>query len=225
MFTRSMYSLDALGRRAYPERVYVTDGPPHPHGAGFHAWRRAADALCYADGYYVWRVEAGGELATSRCGGKVACTRLRVLWGYDATELLTRFALEVGRDVVHLWPSAPLAVRGFFRTGRRIDEARACAHGNTDWPGTRRDIAARAACRRALDAAHPIVAEHAALLTIAMQYAAEALAIEESDTWSSIQAHRQAYRTRLELRITAEAERLNLTTIPGSPTSRPHHRN
>jgi hypothetical protein len=68
---------------------------------GLHASRLLLDALDYAPGPFVWRVRLAGNIVQS--GDKVEASEQTYLWGYDATDVLLRFARRCALDAVHLW--------------------------------------------------------------------------------------------------------------------------
>ena len=107
----------------------LRDGTPLPavgewlthHGplvlctSGLHASVRAIDALRYAPGETLCRVECDGEMLDG--GDKLVCRQRRVLWSADATDVLRAFARRCALDVVHLW-RAPAVVKEYLDTGR-----------------------------------------------------------------------------------------------------------
>jgi hypothetical protein len=81
---------------------------------GLHGSKRIIDALSYAPGPVVWRVELSGDMDVGT--DKVAATERTYLWGYDASDVLQRFARMCALDVVHLW-DAPDIVVEYLKTG------------------------------------------------------------------------------------------------------------
>ena len=85
------------GRLAYTNRPVKVGGantvkpPIVPCQRGLHASVRAIDALEYAPGPVVCRVECSGEIVPHG-GDKLACSRRKVLAMADATTLLHEFA-------------------------------------------------------------------------------------------------------------------------------------
>ena len=65
---------------------------------GFHASRRAINALTYAPGAIVCRVRCSGEIVED--GDKIACSERTVLWMADATRVLRLFACDVAEDAL-----------------------------------------------------------------------------------------------------------------------------
>jgi hypothetical protein len=72
--------------------TYMYDGLPIPCHQGLHASRRAIDALDFAPGAVICRVECAGRVVEGH--NKLACTERTVLWMADATEALHLFACD-----------------------------------------------------------------------------------------------------------------------------------
>ena len=81
---------------------------------GLHASSRIIDALQYAPGPMIYRVELSGTIITGV--DKMVATERTYLWGYDATDVLRLFARRCALDVVHLW-DAPDVVLKYLKTG------------------------------------------------------------------------------------------------------------
>lgn len=82
--------------------------------SGFHASRRLIDALQYAPGGTLCRVECGGTIEEG--GDKLVCRQRTILWRVDSTDFLRLFARQCALDVLHLW-NAPDVVRQYLETG------------------------------------------------------------------------------------------------------------
>jgi len=82
--------------------------------SGLHGSKKILDALSYAPGPIVWRVELGGDVDIG--DDKISATERHYLWGYDATDVLRRFARRCALDVIHLW-DAPDVVIQYLKTG------------------------------------------------------------------------------------------------------------
>ena len=82
--------------------------------SGLHASKRVIDALAYAPGAYVWRVELGGEIVSG--ADKMVAMERTALWGYNAADVLHCFARKCALDVVHLWDAPDVVVR-YLKTG------------------------------------------------------------------------------------------------------------
>jgi hypothetical protein len=105
--------------------------------SGLHASVDPFDALPYAPGALVCRVECGGEVVHG--GDKLVCRERTILWRADATDVLRRFARLCALDVAHLWDAPGVVVR-YLRTG---DESLRAAARAAAWDAAR--DAARAA--------------------------------------------------------------------------------
>ena len=115
----------------------VHNGPIVPCESGLHASENAFDALAYAPGPILHRVELDGGLAPhGNPPDKWAGRRRRILASIDATELLRAFARWCALQVVDLWDAPPVA-REYLTTGDSNRQAAAWA-------------AARAAARAAM---------------------------------------------------------------------------
>lgn len=82
--------------------------------AGVHASKRIIDALSYAPGNYVWRVELSGDVVID--SDKIVAKERKYLWGYNADEVLQLFSRRCALDVIHLW-NAPDVVVLYLKTG------------------------------------------------------------------------------------------------------------
>ena len=81
---------------------------------GLHASKRPIDALTYAPGPIVCRVELRGDLQHE--DDKSVGRERRVVWMAGATETLRDFARRCALDVAHLW-DAPEVVLQYLETG------------------------------------------------------------------------------------------------------------
>jgi len=93
------------GKLRYPPRTKVEvgqpltcDGPPSLCKHGFHASRRAIDALSYAPDALACRVIVGGEIHNGN--DKLAGTQRTVIAMADATMLLHAFACDVAEKAL-----------------------------------------------------------------------------------------------------------------------------
>jgi len=113
------------------------DGPMAMCKSGLHASRKILDALRYAPGNTICRVEC--EDVVEEQDDKLMCRRRRILWQVDGEALLRDFARRCALDVIHLWDAPKVVVR-YLKTGDESsrDAARATARA-----------AARAAARDA----------------------------------------------------------------------------
>ena len=147
---------------ARPIEIGVThevDAPIQLCKRGLHASVRAIDALKYAPGPIVWRVELSGEIKTGddKC---VATHRKYIGGGVDARAVMRAFACRCALDVAHLWDMPPL-VRAYLETGEEsIRDAAWAAAWDAAWAAAwdaawdaARDAARDAAWDAARDAA------------------------------------------------------------------------
>ena len=118
------------------------DSPIAMCSSGLHASRRAIDALQYAKGCYVVRVDCWGDAIEG--DDKLVARNRHALRGFHAGEVLRKFARMCALDVLRLW-DPPGVVVEYLKTGRDDlrDAARAAA----------RDAAMDAAGAAAMDAA------------------------------------------------------------------------
>jgi hypothetical protein len=118
--------------------THIVEPPIELCERGLHASVRAIDAIQYAPGPIVWRVELSGEIKTGddKC---VATHRKYISGGVDASAVMRAFARRCALDVAHLW-DMPLIVRSYLETG---EESIRAAAWDAAW------AAARAAARAA----------------------------------------------------------------------------
>ena len=103
------------GRPIPPDGEWlVHDGPLKLCSYGLHCSIHPFDALRYAPGPVLCRVEYGGEVITDT--DKLVCSLRRIIARRDITDLLRRFAREQALSVIHLW-DAPDIVRKYLETG------------------------------------------------------------------------------------------------------------
>src|SRR5271165_32903 len=117
------------------------DRPLEMCKSGLHASVRIIDALQYAPGNTVCRVECGGEIILGL--DKLICRERTILWRVEAESILWTFSRQQALGVIHLW-NAPSLVRQYLETGQ--DDLRAAAYV------VARDVA-RAVARAAASAA------------------------------------------------------------------------
>ncbi|MBU0944485.1 MAG: hypothetical protein KKE53_08530 [Proteobacteria bacterium] len=135
------------------ENRKVWDGPSLCN-AGLHGSKKIINALQYAPGPYIWRVELSGAMVVG--DDKIAATERKYLWGLDATDILRRFARLCALDVIHLWYAPDIVIR-YLKTGdESIRAAARDAAWDAAWDAARaeaRDAAWAAARDAARDAA------------------------------------------------------------------------
>ena len=108
-------------------REYVFDGEPVMCESGYHASRHVFDALEYAPGATLSRVEC--REVTEERDDKLVCKRRTVIQTIDATKILQKFACMCALDVIHLWDAPDVVVR-YLKTG---DEALRDAAWSAAW--------------------------------------------------------------------------------------------
>ena len=101
-------------RRVREGEVYSCEGEIELCHNGMHGSVRAFDALSFRKGCIVSRVEIVGEV--KRAGDKVVGRSRRVLWTYDATEVLGKFSRMCALDVIGLWDASDVVVQ-YLKTG------------------------------------------------------------------------------------------------------------
>jgi hypothetical protein len=137
------------------------DGSVEPCESGLHASEHPFDALKYAPGPFLDRVELEGDLVShGEPVDKWVGRRRKRLATIDATELLRLFARLCALDVVHLW-KAPDVVARYLQTGDETLRAAARAAAGAD-AGNAAWAAARAAAGAAARAAAGVAAGNAA---------------------------------------------------------------
>ncbi len=130
------------GRPLPPNGKWLTHREPVVIGkSGFHGSRKLLDALNYAPGTMLSRVEHRGDIQEQ--SDKLVSRERRILWRFEADSLLRKFACEQALSVAHLW-NMPSIVRLYLET--QEERFRAAA---LDAAGTAAWYAARAAARAA----------------------------------------------------------------------------
>jgi hypothetical protein len=137
--------------------------------SGLHASEHPFDALRYAPGLILCRVELGGRI--TRGNDKLVAEHRRIVARLDATDLLRQFARSCALDVIHLW-DAPDVVRQFLTTG---DESIRAAAEAASWAT---EAAAEAAEAEA-------AAASAAAAAAASAAASAAAAAAEAASWAA----------------------------------------
>jgi len=174
------------GRLIRKGQWLVHRGPLVMCESGLHASKRIIDALKYASGSVICRVELGGEIVHGE--DKSVAERRQCLWYIDGTDLLRKFARMCALDVIHLW-DAPDIVIQYLRSGDETIRAAAWA-------------AARAAAEATAWAAAWAAAEAAG---------AAAWAAARATAWATARATARAKRDRRLLRlVSTEAKRLGI---------------
>ena len=103
------------GRPIPPDGVkLIHDGDLVMCESGLHASKNILDALKYAPGNVVCRVEVGGKIIKG--DDKLVCSERTILWRVDAEDVLRKFARLCALDVINLW-NAPAVVVDYLKTG------------------------------------------------------------------------------------------------------------
>ena len=114
--------------------------------SGLHASAKILDALSYARGNMICRVELGGEIV--RGDDKCVASERTCLWVVSGEKLLRKFACMCALDVTHLWDAPEIVVRYLKTQDESIRDAARDAAGYAAW-----DAAGSAAWDAARDAA------------------------------------------------------------------------
>ncbi|WPZ33937.1 hypothetical protein T8K17_22190 [Thalassobaculum sp. OXR-137] len=165
------------GRPVPPDGERLThDGPVSLCEGGLHASERVLDALKFAPGNIICRVEC--DDVAERQADKLVCGGRTILWRIDGEEVLRAFARKVALDVAEYW-EMPAEVRKFLETGN--DNLRVAARG-----------AARQASRDAVlsDEPQAAAAGEAARAAAARTHAARSTGLAAA--WAASKATRRA---------------------------------
>jgi hypothetical protein len=146
--------------------------------SGLHASRKLADALQYAPGNTLCRVEMRDVVAED--GDKLVARSRTILWRIDAEPVLWQFARDCALEVLHLW-DAPDVVVEYLLTG---DESLRDVAWDAAWDAR---AAARAAGAAAWAAAW--AAARTAARTAARAAARAAGAAARAAAWDAAGAH------------------------------------
>ena len=84
--------------------------------SGFHASKNIMDALSYAPGSTICRVQVAGEIILGN--DKLVASKRKILWRVDGEEILFKASRLFALDVAHLWDMPPV-VREFLETGNQ----------------------------------------------------------------------------------------------------------
>ena len=119
-------------RRIKVGRTHKVKGEIIPCHKGLHASIKPLDALDYAPGPIIWRVEMGGTII--RQDDKLcASERTYIASGIDASDTLRKFARMCALDVIDLWTAPEIVVR-YLKTG---DESIRDAARDAAWDAAR----------------------------------------------------------------------------------------
>ena len=94
------------------------EGPLVPCDKGLHASQHPFDALRWAPGNLLHKVELDGEIIPhGNPVDKVCARRRRITATIDAKPVLRAFARRVALDVLPMWKDVPDVVRRYLETG------------------------------------------------------------------------------------------------------------
>lgn len=175
-------------------------GPVSLCEGGLHASERVIDALKFAAGNIICRVEC--DAVGERQSDKFVCGARTIVWRIDGDEVLRAFARKVALNVAEFW-DMPGEVRRFLETGN--DNLRVAARG-----------AARQASREAVlsDEPQAAAAGEAARAAAARTHAARSTGLAAA--WAASKATRRADAWE-------EFDRLLETMIEEARTAAPAH--
>ena len=165
-------------------------GPVVMCESGLHASTDPFDALQYAPGPVLCRVEVDGVV--KRHNDKLVCSRRRIVARRDVTDMLRLFARQCASDVLHLWAAPEIVVR-YLATG---DESIRASAWDASWT-----TASDASWTTASDAA--LAAARGAAWDDARDAAWDAA---EAAAWATVDpaAARAAQRERFNAMVRAE---------------------
>jgi hypothetical protein len=123
------------------------DGPLVMCTSGYHASERLIDALRYAPGPWIHRVEMSGSMLHEN--DKLVAEMRMIIWRLDGSDLLWAFARQCALDVARFW-QMPALVRRYLETGDEKIRRAARAASADAWAA--RDARAARAARDAWDA-------------------------------------------------------------------------
>jgi len=95
---------------------------------GMHGSKDLLDALYYAPGPIVCRVNITGEIQEG--DDKIVGRNREILWMYDATKVLREFACRCALDVIHLWDAPEIVIRYLKTQDESIRDAAWYAAGD-----------------------------------------------------------------------------------------------
>ena len=146
------------GREIRLGETHAVSGDIEMCSHGLHASKKLMDALYYAPGTIVYRVELSGKIEKGE-DKLVAQKRTYLSGGIDVSETLRKFARMCALDVIDMWEAPDIVIR-YLTTGDKSIQASAYGATLDAAPGDARDAAMAAA----LDAA-PSVARSSARAT------------------------------------------------------------
>ena len=167
-FTNGMKLRD--GQPLKVGKTYKYEGELEMCAKGYHASVDIVDALYYAPGFQVSRVECSGDM--KKQSDKLVCRNRKVLWTMDAKAIILKWSIRVATDAVKMvrktstdkaWNAwADLWISGKDRTYAHAAAANAAAYAAANAANAAAAYAAHAAAANAAYAAHAAAANAAA---------------------------------------------------------------
>jgi hypothetical protein len=131
--------------------VLVHEGQLKLCASGLHASKNILDALHYAPGSTICRVEVCGEIIHGN--DKLVASERTILWRVSDERILRKFARMCALDVMHLWDAPDIVVQYLKNGDESIRGAARDAADAADAAGSAAGAAARDAARDAAWAA------------------------------------------------------------------------
>ena len=172
------------GREIIVGETHEVEGEIKLCSRGLHASINVLDALSYAPGLILYRVELSGTVLHG--DDKLCASHRKYLAQIDATDIVLKFARDCAKDVLHLW-NAPEVVVQFLETG------------DVSLAGAASDAARAAYAARA--AAYAAYAAYAAAYAAARAaYAARAAA--DAAAWAARAAYAASKKAEYNRKLT-----------------------
>jgi len=133
------------GRLARKGQWLVHKGDLKMCHCGLHASKKITDALKYAPGPIICRVELAGEMIHE--DDKTVAECRKVLWWINGKKLLRKFACMRALDVIHLWDAPDVVVKYLKTQDESLRDAAGVAVRDAAWDvaGDAARVAVRAA--------------------------------------------------------------------------------
>ena len=119
------------GRKIVVGKTHIAKGEIKLCHNGLHASKLLVDALSYAPGSNLYRVELSGKVLND--DNKMVASQRKYLWHIDAEKVMRRFTRRCALDVIHLWDAPEIVVR-YLKTG---DEDIRAAARDAAWAASR----------------------------------------------------------------------------------------
>lgn len=182
------YWFTAFNRLPHGDGRLITIGKTHhKHGEiiicrhGFHASREPYDALRFAPGHMLYKVQLWGDVQEQ--DDKLCARHRTYLAARDATDMLRRFACRQALTCIDKW-NAPQVVRDYLETGSpALRSAAESAALNAAWNAAL--SAAESAARSAAESATESVPWSAAWGTAESATLSAAWSAAENAAWSA----------------------------------------